>query len=144
MSMELLVVLSLLNAPDQEKWQTAIDNLDMPIKIIETVDLQKLNGFLPISIGETNTGLYFNIVESDDITSEFKEKLTKTDISDSVIYSLGYGGHFYESAAVFYSAAALVSTFGGIAYEPQGDIFMGFDELIEAAKISHEFAMTEQ
>ena len=51
------------------------------------------------------------------------------------MYSLGYGDDPYESAAVFYSAAALVGKFDGIAMEPGGDFPLGFDALIEAAKL---------
>jgi hypothetical protein len=143
MSMELLVVLSLLSAPSQDEWQNAIDNLDIPVKIVDEVNLKKHSGFLPITLGEKDTGFYFDVAEHTDITAKLTEKLTNTDVSNYVVYSLGYGGHFYESAAAFYSAAALASTFGGLVFEPQGEIIMGFEELIEAAKISHKMAENE-
>jgi hypothetical protein len=50
------------------------------------------------------------------------------------VYSLGFGGHGLEGAAAFYSAAALVAEFHGIAFEPQGREFMSEQQLIETAK----------
>ena len=61
-------------------------------------------------------------------------------IDNPVVFSLSYGGHFYECAAVFFSASVLVSKFQGRAFETEGGTFMSSEELFEAGQQCFQMA----
>ena len=138
MPIELYVLLPSSNTPKHEEWQVAIDRLKLPLNFIELVDLHSVN-LLQISIDNRNIDIHFHVLDQTKLTAEFKDTFrtffSEKKLSDFVVYSLGYGDDLYESAAAFYSAAALVGKFDGIAMEPEGDFPVGFDSLIETAKL---------
>ena len=133
MSMELLVFLSMDAAPNVQKWNAALAERKLPVKITETVNLTEHSGFLPMTLDGNPTGLYFLNEDYSELAASIPS-LTKPPFANTVVYSLGYGGDFKEGAVVFFAAAALVEEFRGVAFETQAGQFMGAPELVEAAK----------
>ena len=131
MSMELFVVLALSRAPDIEAWDRALSARQIPARIVSRENLRSYSGFLSIGVKGQESGVYFRRDDYSDLRSNYKS-LAETNVDKPVVYALGYGGHFYECAAAFYAAAALVAEFGGRAFEPQGGVFMNLQQLIEA------------
>jgi hypothetical protein len=132
MSMELFVILAATRAPDTSSWNRALAEAKVPVHFVETVDLSRHTGFLPVTVTGAKSGFYF-LRESYPELAALYPGVANLKLEKPVVYSLGYGGHFDECAAVFYSASVLVSTFGGLAFEPQGGITMNAEELLAAA-----------
>jgi len=140
--MELLVIFALSKAPSLEAWQTELASSKAPVRFVEKVDLLKHSGFLPMQVQGRNSGFYFLRENFTELASHHKA-LTTLSVKNPSVYSLGYGGHFDECAAAFYSAAALVRLTGGSAFEPQGGTIMSESELIEAAKTCLDMAKSQ-
>jgi hypothetical protein len=131
MSMELFVILALNRAPDIEAWDRALRVREIPARVVSRVELNSYSGFLSLVVKDQESGMYFRRDDYSDLRSHY-ESLAEIGMDRPVVYTLGYGGHFYECAAAFYAAAALVAEFGGKAFEPQGRVFMNLEQLIEA------------
>ena len=134
MSMELFVILAAAQAPDAEAWNRALADAHVPIELSADADLSKSTGFLPVTLDGNKTGFRSFILESFSEIAEHYAAIAKLKVGRPVVYSLGYGGDFTECAAVFYSASVLVERFGGLAFEPQGGLFMSKGDLLNAAK----------
>lgn len=131
MSMELFVILAASNAPDTDAWNRALAEAKVPARI-EAADLTRHTGFLPVTVGGTQTGLRFLLESYSELAAHYPAVGTLK-VDKPVVYSLGYGGDWNECAAVFYSASVLVARFGGTAFEPQGGIIMSPKDLLDAA-----------
>jgi hypothetical protein len=131
MSMELFVILAASNAPDTDAWNRALAEAQVPARI-EAADLTRHTGFLPVKVGETQTGLRFLLESYAELATHYPA-VASLRVEKPVVYSLGYGGDWDECAAVFYSASVLVAKFGGTAFEPQGGIVMSSKDLLDAA-----------
>lgn len=142
MSMELFVLLALNRAPGVDAWQQALRKQRIPAQFTEEVDLDSHDGFLPIVVRGEETGLYFHKDSYTELSSRFAS-LTNLKIKQPIVYVLGYGGHFYECAAAFYAAAALVAEFDAKAFEPQAGVFMNRQELMEAGDLCMRSATTD-
>lgn len=137
MSMQLLVLFAMQDAPDIDEWKNALKEQNVPVSITEEVDLGSHAGFLPMRLENKDTGLYFQIEDYADLAAGIPP-LKEVSIEDPVVYSLGYGGSLEEGAVAFYSAFAMTVAFNGVAYEPQGGGFMSADSLLEAATQLYE------
>ena len=137
MSMELFVLFAVGDAPNIQEWNDALSQRNIPVTVAEQVDLDSHTGFLPMRLEDNDTGLYFLIVDYDDLAAGVPP-LKEVPIADPVVYSLGFGGHMAEGAVVFYSASVMAAEFNGIVFETQGGVFMNSDELLEAAKQLHQ------
>ena len=137
MSMQLLVLFAMQDAPDIDDWRNALTEQNVPVSITEKVDLESHAGFLPMRLDNRDTGLYFQVADYVDLAASIPP-LNEVSIEDPVVYTLGYGGSLEEGAVAFYSAFALTVAFNGVAFEPQGGGFMNADRLLEAATQLHE------
>ena len=142
MSIELYVLFAMQDAPNLEEWNNALSERNIPVAITEQVDLSTHSGFLPMRLGSEDTGLYFLIEDYADLAANIPS-LKEVSIEEPVVYSLGYAGRLEEGAAVFYSASALTAEFNGVAFEPQGAVFMNADTLLETAKQLHQMAANQ-
>jgi len=139
MSMQLFVILASTHAPDAAAWNSSMISAHVPVTLSESADLSHLSGFLPVTVKGKGTGFYF-LKESYAELAAHYSTVAKVKVDAPVVYSLGYGGDFHECAAAFYSASALVSKFGGTAFDPQGGVLMSQKDLLDAAKQCQEFA----
>jgi hypothetical protein len=137
--MELFVILAAGHAPDAAAWNKALADARVPATLSQSVDLTKHTGFLPATVSGKRTGFYFLLESFPDLAAH-SPAIAALKVEKPVVYSLGYGGDLNECAAVFYSASVLVEKFGGTAFEPQGGIVMGAQELVSAAKECQEMA----
>jgi hypothetical protein len=133
MSMTLFVIFAAGHAPDAPAWNKALAEARTPAVLAQDIDLSKHTGFLPVTVGDKRTGFYF-LVESFQGLAAHYPAVAALKVEKPMVYSLGYGGDLNECVAVFYSASALVAKFGGTAFDPQGGIVLGANELIAAAK----------
>ena len=141
--MELFVILAAGQAPDAPAWNKALAEARTPAVLAQGIDLSKHTGFLPVTVGGTQTGFYFLLESFPELAAHYPAVATLK-LEKPVVYSLGYGGDLNECAAVFYSASVLVEKFGGTAFEPQGGIVMGAKELLGAAKQCQEMNGAEK
>ncbi len=142
MSMELFVLFAMQDAPNLDEWKSALSERDLPVSITEEVDLSTHSGFLPMRLESEDTGLYFLMEDYADLAAN-TPPLKEISIENPIVYSLGFGGHMDEGAAVFYSAYALTVEFNGIVFDPQGAAFMNADDLLKATKQLHEMAANQ-
>jgi hypothetical protein len=141
--MELFVILAAGQAPDAAAWNKALVEAHTPAVLAQGIDLSKHTGFLPVTIGGKQAGFYFLLESFPELAAHYPA-VAALKVERPVVYSLGYGGDLNECAAVFYSASVLVEKFGGTAFEPQGRIVMGVNELLGAAKECQEMADAEK
>jgi hypothetical protein len=141
--MELFVILAAGQAPDVSAWNKALVEAHTTAVLAQDIDLSKHTGFLPVAIGGKQTGFYFLLESFPELAAHYPA-VAALKVEKPVVYSLGYGGDLNECAAVFYSASVLVEKFGGTAFEPQGGIVMGANELLAAAKVCQEMTDAEK
>jgi hypothetical protein len=132
--MELFVILALNRAPDVSDWQLALRRNSIPAQFTKEMDPDGDGGFVPIVVNGRSSGFYFYKDSVAGLRSTYPA-LANVSLDGSVAYTLNYGGDFYECAAVFYTAAALVADFDGKAFEPQAGVFMSRQELIDAGNL---------
>jgi hypothetical protein len=133
MSIELLVVLAASKAPDWSSWNQALWQAHVPASFARSVDLQRLNGFLPVRVQGRATGFYFLVESTSDLTMQYPALATVPLIKPTV-YSLSYGGHPEECAAVFLSASVLVSRFDGVVFDPQQGVLLSLEQVNDGAR----------
>jgi hypothetical protein len=138
MSMQLFVILAATHAPDAVAWNKALSDAHVAAQL-ESVDLTKHTGFLPVTVNGAKSGFYFLRESYPELAGHYPA-VAALKIEKPVVYSLGYGGHFDECATVFYSASVLVSKFGGTAFEPQGGVIMNAKQLLQAADQCRDLA----
>ena len=132
MSMELFVILAATNAPDVDALNKSLAAASVPV-IFESADLSHHTGFLPAALRDKKTGIYFLRDSYPELAAHFPA-VAALKVEKPVVYSLGYGGDWFEAATAFYSASVLVSKYGGTAFDPQGGIVMDAEALLEAAR----------
>lgn len=133
MSVELLVVLAASKAPDWSSWNQALWETRAPASLARSVDLQRHNGFLPVRVQGRATGFYFLVESATDVAVQYPA-LAGVPLIKPIVYSLSYGGHPEECAAVFLAASVLVSRFGGIAFDPQQGILLSLEQVNDGAR----------
>ena len=142
MSMEILVILAMEKAPTGPAWQQALQQQHTPVVFSGTPDLARDRGFLPMTVQGRASGFYFLTESYSEVRSHYPA-LTHATVDKPIVYSLGYGGHFLECASAFYAASTLVARFGGIAFDPQGNIIVTDVQLTDAAKQCLDLAKSE-
>jgi hypothetical protein len=133
MSVELLVVLAASKAPNWASWNDALFAAHVPASFSRSVDLRRHTGFLPVRVQGRATGLYFLVESASDLSVQYPS-LANTPLQDPIVYSLSYGGHSDECAAVFLSASVLVSRFDGVAFDPQQGALLSLEQVMDGAR----------
>jgi hypothetical protein len=134
MSMELYVVLALHSSPTGEAWQNALKEQGVPVEFNALPDPARDTGFVPLTVLGQQSGFYFLRGDYRELSGCYPA-IASVKLQEPVVYSLRYGGHYLQGAAVLYAASVLVARFGGVAFEPQGGIFMTERQLLDAAKL---------
>ena len=132
MAIELLVVLAGSKAPDWSSWNQALWDAHVPASLARSVDLRRHTGFLPVRVEGRSTGFYFLTETAADLAQY--PQLASVPLTDPIAYSLSYGGHPEECAAVFLSASVLVAKFNGVAFDPQQGAILSLDQVNDGAR----------
>jgi hypothetical protein len=132
-SVELLIVLAATKAPDWSSWNQALWDTRAPASLSRSEDLKRFSGFLPVRVQGRATGFGFLNESATDVAVQYPV-LAQVPLANPVVYSLSYGGHPEECAAVFLSAAVLVSRFDGIAFDPQQGVMLTLEQVNEGAR----------
>jgi hypothetical protein len=133
MAVELLVVLATSKAPDWSSWNQALWDARAPVSLARSVDLPSYNGFLPARVKGRATGFYFQVEPGTDLAVRYPA-LASLPLAKPIVYSLSYGAHPAECAAVFLSAAVLVSRFGGVVFDPQQNLLLSLEQVNDGAR----------
>lgn len=133
MAIELLIVLAGAKAPDWASWNQALWDAHAPASFSRSVDLRRHTGFLPVRVEGRATGFYFLTESANDAAVQYAP-LATVPLADPIVYSLSYGGHPEECAAVFLSASVLVSRFEGVAFDPQQGAILSLEQVNEGAR----------
>ena len=133
MSVELLVILAASKAPDWSSWNQALWEAHVPASLARSVDLQRHNGFLPVRVQGHATGFYFLVESAADVALQYPA-LANVPLSKPVVYSLSYGVHPEECAAVFLSVSVLVSRFQGVVFDPQQGALLSLEQVNDGAR----------
>jgi hypothetical protein len=140
--MTLLVIFATGHAPDALAWNRALTEARNPAVLSHEVDLSKHSGFLPVKVGDKQTGFYFLLESYPELAAHYPA-VANLKVERPVVYSLGYGGDLNECSAVFYSASVLVEKFAGTAFDPQGGTFLDGGQLSSAAEECQKMAVAE-
>ena len=133
MPVELLVVLATSKAPDWSSWNQALWEAHVPASLARSVDLQRHNGYLPVRVQGRATGFYFQVESAADLRVQYPA-LTTVPVIKPIVYSLSYGAHPEECAAVFLSASVLVSRFDGVVFDPQQGMLLSLEQVQDGAR----------
>jgi hypothetical protein len=132
MAIELLVILAGGKAPDWSSWNQALWDARLPASLARSVDLRRHTGFLPVRVEGRATGFYFLMETAADLVQY--PQLATVPLKDPIAYSLSYGAHPEECAAVFLSASVLVAKFNGVAFDPQQGAILSLDQVNDGAR----------
>ena len=133
MAIELLVGLATSKAPDWPSWTQALFETHAPASLARSEDLKRFSGFLPVRVGGRSTGFYF-LTESAVDLAVLYPPLQTLPLEEPIVYSLSYGPHPEECAAVFLTATVLVSKFDGFAFDPQQGITLSLEQVSDGAR----------
>ena len=133
MAVELLVILATSKAPDWSSWNQALWEARVPASLARSVDLQHHNGYLPVRVQGRATGFYFQVESAADLRVQYPA-LTTVPVIKPIVYSLSYGAHPEECAAVFLSASVLVSRFDGVVFDPQQGVLLSLEQVQDGAR----------
>lgn len=139
MSMELIVILALRQAPTLDAWQMALQARHIPVQFVVHADLAALNGFLPVLFKGRRSGFEFSMDSFAEYVSAYPS-LARIRLEGPVVYSFEFGGDATECASTYSAAQALVADFGGIAYDPQGNATMDVADLAKMANICEKLS----
>ncbi|HEV2286847.1 MAG TPA: hypothetical protein VGR80_12450, partial [Steroidobacteraceae bacterium] len=128
MAVELLVILATSKAPDWSGWNQALWETRAPASLSRSEDLKRFSGFLPVRVRGRATGFEFLNRPATDVMLEYP-LVAQLPFEHPVVYSLSYGGHPEECAAVFLAASVLVSRFDGIAFDPQQGVMLSLEQV---------------
>jgi len=132
-ALELLVVLATTRAPDWSGWNQALWDARVPASLSRSEDLRRYTGYLPARVEGRPAGFYFLTESAVDVGVQYPQ-LASVALADPIVWSLSYGPHPAECAAVFLSAAVLVSRFEGVAFDPQQGIMLSLEQVNEGAQ----------
>ena len=126
MSMDLYVFVDHSSTLTVLEWQQAIDASHFPLRLDESIDLQKLSGFFPVVLKNKKTGFYFFNTDIEELGNHIPGVKRQ---GSTAGYDFNFGGHFLEGASAYYMAAALVVSFNGRAFDPQSGKWLDSKEL---------------
>ncbi len=132
MSVDILVVLALNQAPSGESWAHALAETKGPVAFVQPIDTLHASGFVPMSVNGRSTGLYFLRRPYAEAATLYAP-ISSVHLASPVVYVLSFGAHSDECTAVFMSASVLVAKFNGIAFDPQSGTVVTAKQLRNAA-----------
>jgi hypothetical protein len=118
MSLELYVFVSAL--PERARWQAAVDEVSVDLKLDPELDLRTDSGFSPCTIGGRASGFEIYVEDASEIAKVSPSLASVAGGRPSVI-CFRWGGDFAECACVMGASLALVRAFGATAYYPADD-----------------------
>jgi len=134
MSMEFNVFLRNSNFPDRAKWQKAIDEFGLPMKLDRSLDPKTNTGYVPVKLKDRESGFELYNDGSEELISDHPELAAAIGDRDTVL-SFRWGGDLNEGGCSLAAAAALVKAFDAVGFDPQDGAFhTDFAELIRQAK----------
>jgi hypothetical protein len=142
--MDLFVILAAAQAPDVDRWNSALAAARSPATLVEVRDLSSHSGFWPVLVDGQRTGFEFYRSESLAELAAHYPVVSELKIEKPVVYQLVYHGDFKECAAVFYSASVLVSKFGGTALESQAGAIVSASDMLNYAVECQKMANEER
>jgi len=134
MSMEFNVFLRNSNFPDRAKWQKAIDEFGLPMKLDRSLDPKTNTGYVPVKLKDRESGFELYNDGSEELISDHPELAAAIGDRDTVL-SFRWGGDLNEGGCSLAAAAALVKAFDAVGFDPQDGAFHTDPaELIRQAK----------
>lgn len=100
----------------------------MPVEFAAQVDLNRDSGFLPLKLSGRKTGFEFYREPYSNVAKDYPQVAARK-LRGVVVYHFVYGDSADECIAVFETAKVLVTNFGGLAFDPQGNQFLSMHQL---------------
>jgi hypothetical protein len=118
-SLELYAFLETL--PDVARWQAAVDQIGIGLKLDPTMDLATDGGFSPCKLKGRETGFEILVEPAADVLRGYPA-LASVVGSRSQVISFRWGSEFAECASAMGASLALLRSFGAIVYYPSDNI----------------------
>jgi len=115
MSLELYVFVSAL--PERARWQVAVDEISVDLKLDPDMNLATDSGFSPCQLGGRASGFEIYLGEASEMVKASPSLASVVGARPHVI-CFRWGGDFAECACVLAASLALVRAFGATAYDP--------------------------
>jgi hypothetical protein len=132
MSMDLYVFIDHSAPLTVVEWQQAIDAKQLPIHLKGDGAVAAQSGFFPVSLDGRSTGFYFAVADARELASAYPQ-IGVANVDHRTAFSLSFA-QLSECASLYYSAAALVASFNGRAFDPQQGKFLDYGELRQAGE----------
>jgi hypothetical protein len=139
MSMNLMVLLPADQSPTIEAWQRALTEPSLPVRFSSLPDLTRSVGCIPVSLRGQPSCFYF-FHESYAEACTHYPLLASVKLQQPVIYSLQYGGDFWKPRASLTQPLCWSLGSVGVAFDPQGAIFVSEEQLLDGAGLFEALA----
>ena len=133
MSVELHIFLQDSSVPKRDAWERAIDELDFPAVLDQTLDLRKDTGFSPTTYKGQPTGFELTLEPASDTLAVYPHITPRMKGRDRCV-TFRWGGDLTECAAALSAAAALTHLTDGIYFYPDDDIVYDAKEAVDATR----------
>ena len=128
MALELHALMPTAALPRRQDWQAAVDGLQLPFTLDPELDLPSTTGFRPCIVAGENSGFEIYVDSPAGIMSTYPTLRAQV-MQASAAITFRWGGDLRECACVMAAAAALVSHWAAIAYDPQDDVICDLEDL---------------
>ena len=139
MSMTLYVVIALQDVPNTDVLNISINELSVPVVLESNIEISEHSGYLPAKLDGKNSGTETYVSSY----SEFIEYLPEHDtpsFEEPVVITFKWGGDFQEASVSMYLAYVLSKKSDTIVFEPQSEIFLTAEQLLEGANAMKDFS----
>jgi hypothetical protein len=113
-----LYVLSREPLPDTAAWQEAIAAEGYPIRLSASMPISALGGFLPVALGDDETGFECSLIDVSDVIETYPENgLEGGEWQSALVFY--FGADAAEGYAANAAAAAYAKATNGVVFDPQ-------------------------
>ena len=127
MSMELHAFMK-EGLPDRDRLQAGLQTLNLPVELDASFDSSADDGFVPCKVGDTDSGIEILKCPTNELLDSYPQLKTRV-VGLPQAVTLCWGSGSMECACALAWAAALVSEFEAVVYNPQDDTFLEINTL---------------
>ncbi len=119
--------------PDRVRLQAGLQSLKLPVELDDAFDSSADDGFVPCKVGDSDSGIEILKCTTNELLDSYPQ-LKERVVGLPQAVTLCWGGDSTECACALAWAAALVSKFEAVVYDPQDETFLEKDALLARFK----------
>lgn len=128
MALELHTLLSVDRYPTRSEWQSAVNELSLPVSLDPELALPSTTGFRPCTLNGSESGCEIHIDSAADLISRYPSLATPSS-RPTLAISFRWSGSLDECACAMALAAGLVHKWAAVAYYPDDDMIYDLEGL---------------